>query len=96
MHGMESSDLVGPDFGSLTGGVHHMRDPLVSDSKSGKVRVRKVRGSSSCMHGLDGERVNARMHSVAGVRLTEGYLSKFRGEIIYSKPCLDIRESPKT
>jgi hypothetical protein len=45
--GMGSSDLVEPDFGSLTGGVHHMRDPLVSDSKSGKVRVRKVRGSGS-------------------------------------------------
>jgi hypothetical protein len=28
--------------------------------------------------------------------LAKGYLSKFRGEISYSKPCLDIRESPKT
>jgi hypothetical protein len=45
--GMGSSDLVEPDFGSLTGGIHHMRDPLVSDSKSGKVRVHKVRGSGS-------------------------------------------------
>jgi hypothetical protein len=44
---MGSSDLVEPDFGSLTGGVHHMRDPLVNESKSGKVRVRKVRGSGS-------------------------------------------------
>jgi hypothetical protein len=57
--------------------------------EAGNVRIQ-------CMHGLDGERVNARMHSVAGVRLAEGYLSKFRGEIIYSKPCLGIRESPKT
>jgi hypothetical protein len=45
--GMGSSDLVESNFGSLTGRVHHMWDPLISDSKSGKVRVRKVRGSGS-------------------------------------------------
>jgi hypothetical protein len=38
-YGMGSSDLVGPDFGSLTGGVHHMQDPLISDSKSGYVKL---------------------------------------------------------
>jgi hypothetical protein len=48
------------------------------------------------MHRLDGERVNVCIHSVAGVRLAKGYLSKFRGEISYSKPCFGIRESPKT
>jgi hypothetical protein len=64
---------------------------LISDGleEAGSVR-------SQCMHGLDGERVNVCIHSVAGVRLAKGYLSKFRGEISYFKPCLGIRESPKT
>jgi hypothetical protein len=47
IYGTGYSDLVKPDFGSLAGGVHHMRDPPVNDPKSAKVRVRKVRGSGS-------------------------------------------------
>jgi hypothetical protein len=34
--------LTFSDFESLTCGSHHMQDPLVSDTKSGKVRVRKL------------------------------------------------------
>jgi hypothetical protein len=34
--------LTFPDFVSLTCGSHHMQGPLVSDTKSGKVRVRKL------------------------------------------------------
>jgi hypothetical protein len=51
---------------------------------------------SQCMHGFDDERINACMHYVTGMQLAKGYLSKFMGEISYSKPCLGIHESPKT
>jgi hypothetical protein len=36
------SILTFPDFESLTCGSHHMQGPLVSDTKSEKVRVRKL------------------------------------------------------
>jgi hypothetical protein len=53
MDGTGSSDFAEPDFESLIGRVQHMRDPPVSDSKSGKVRVRKVRGSGFTMDVID-------------------------------------------
>jgi hypothetical protein len=51
---------------------------------------------NQCMHRFDGERVNACMHSVAGMGLAEGHFSQFRGELSSSKACFGIRESPKT